>query len=89
MDLPNTLNSMIFATKAETDSANLVRNYILLSEKEGTPSVLLSALEIAITSQQAPPKVGIVLTDDRAPVEWIINRMMFDLFSSGGIEVLQ
>jgi len=89
VDLPNTLNSMIFATKAETDSANLVRNYILLSEKEGTPSVLLSALEIAITSQQAPPKVGIVLTDDRAPVEWIINRMMFDLFSSGGIEVLQ
>lgn len=89
VDLPNTLNSIIFATKAETDPENLIRNYISLSQKEGTPSVLLSALEIAITSQQSPPKTGMVLTDDRAPVEWIINRMMFDLFRSGGLGVLQ
>ena len=89
VDLPNTLNSIIFATKTETDVENLVGNYIVLSKKEGTPPLLLSALEITITSQQTLPESGMVLTDDHAPVEWIINRMMFDLFRSGSLEVLQ
>ena len=89
IDLPETLNSIIFASRNMTEEENLIRNYILLRNDPSTPEILLSALELAIINNQPPPGGGMVLTDDHAPVERIINSMIFDLFSSGYFEVLQ
>jgi spermidine synthase len=89
IDLPNSFNSIIFASKQVTATDNLILNYIALSEDSHTPQLLLSALEVAILNIQPDPQGDRVYTDDHAPIEWITNAMIFDLFRSGQIEEIQ
>lgn len=89
VDLPNSFNSIMFATKQETQPENLITNYIALSEDPETPQLLLTTLEITILNMQENPVGGVVFTDDHAPVEWITNTMILDLFRSGQINELQ
>ena len=89
VDLPNSFNSILFATKQVTQPENLITNYITLSEDPETPQLLLTTLEITILNMQENPLGGAVFTDDHAPVEWITNTMILDLFRSGQINELQ
>ncbi len=89
VDIPDTLNSMIFATRQPTQSDNLIANYIGLSEDPNTPTLLMSSLETAILNIQPDPQSGTLFTDDKAPLEWITNAMIMDIFRSDQIEVLQ
>jgi predicted membrane-bound spermidine synthase len=89
VDIPDTLNSMIFATRQPTQADNLIDNYIALSENSDTPSLLLSTLETAVLNIQPEPLDGTLFTDDKAPVEWITNAMIMDVFSSNQIEAFQ
>ena len=82
VDIPNSLNSMIFATKNPSMSENLIQNYIVLENSPMKNTLLMQALEIAILNQQPTPDSGIILTDDLAPIEQITNSMVFDLFFS-------
>ena len=90
VDLPNTLNSMIFATKSKSDPENLVQNYIQLSLKTETPSLLLSTIENTYLNLQPAPEVNeVIFTDDKAPIEWITNKMILKLFFSEELQNLQ
>lgn len=89
VDLPDTLNSMIFATKLPTVKDNLIENYALISESVDPNPLLLNTLEITILNQQPVSSEGIILSDDLAPVERIANAMIFDLFFSGSLEQLK
>lgn len=82
VDIPNSLNSMIFATKNPSKFENLIQNYFFYEDSLVQNSILLHALEIAILNQQPNPETGIILTDDLAPIEQITNSMVFDLFFS-------
>ena len=88
VDIPDTLNSIIYATREATRSEALVTNYIALEKANAMPDLLRYALETAILNMQPTPKEA-VLTDDKAPVEWITNAMIFDLFFSDNLEALQ
>lgn len=90
VDLPNTLNSMIFATKSKSDPENLLQNYIQLSLKTETPSLLLSTIENTYLNLQPAPEVNeVIFTDDKAPIEWITNKMILKLFFSEELQNLQ
>jgi len=89
VDLPGTLNSMIFATKAPTHPDNLVANYIHLSTQDDTPPLLLSTIETTFLNLQPTPTSGIILTDDKAPIEWITNAMLVNLLFSEDLQKLQ
>ena len=89
VDIPDTLNSMIFATRQPTQTDNLIANYIALNEDPATPNLLLSTLETAILNIQPEPQEGTLFTDDKAPVEWITNAMIMAVFSSDQIEAFQ
>lgn len=89
VDVPDTLNSIVFATRQPTQQNNLIDNYIALSEENDTPNLLLASLETAILNLQPLPQESTLFTDDLAPVEWITNAMIMDLFTSDQIEVLQ
>ena len=89
VDLPGTLNSMIFATKAPTNPENLLDNYIRLSAGVGTPQLLLSTIETTYLNLQPQPESGLILTDDKAPIEWITNAMIINLFFSEDLQNLQ
>jgi len=89
IDLPDTLNSMIFATRGNTHVDNLVNNYIALSANPDTSEVLLSTLETTYLNLQPAPSVGPILTDDKAPIEWITNSMIVRLLFSEDLQNLQ
>jgi len=87
VDIPDSLNSVIYATKVATRRENLIENYIALDKTNRMPKLLRYALETAILNLQPAPLQGTILTDDLAPVEGITNAMIFDLFFSGNLEV--
>lgn len=89
IDIPNSFNSIMFATVQPTNSANLADNFIYLKDHPEISPLLLNAMQIAIGSMQPPPAKNIVFTDDRAPIEWITNNMILSFLFSGDMEMLQ
>ncbi len=89
MDLPNSFNSILFASVQPTNSQNLIANYSALSQQADIPPVLLQAMASAIANLQPTPPAGYAFTDDRAPIEWITNDMILNFFLAGNAETLQ
>lgn len=89
MDIPNTFNSIIYATKQPTEAENLTANMIALSQNTKTHPLLLQAGTAAMANLQPTPVEGIIFTDDRAPIEWITNDMVLRFILGGGVEDLQ
>jgi spermidine synthase len=88
MDLPESFNSIIYATVQPTELTNLVANYDLLMEKGSVHPLLLEVVKKAILNQQPAPQGGTVFTDDKAPIEWITNNMVLKFVLSGEVETL-
>jgi predicted membrane-bound spermidine synthase len=89
MDLPDSFNSILFATVQPTRVENLTANFQQLSESPDTPFLLLQAMAVCIQNLQPAPPPGVVFTDDRSPIEWITNEMILDFLFSGEVETLQ
>jgi spermidine synthase len=89
MDLPNTFNSILFATKQPTQAQNLLVNLLDRMESGNTHPLLLQAMSVAATNLKPVVADKVVFTDDLAPIEWITNRMMVRFVLSGGVEELQ
>jgi len=89
MDIPNTFNSIIYATKKPTTVENLTSNMIALSSDTNTHPLLLQAGTTAMTNLQQVFAGGLVFTDDLAPIEWITNDMVLKFLLGGGIKDLQ
>ncbi len=87
MDVPDSFNTMIFATKQQGSWANFEVNYAELVEKEADP-LLLKAMSMTIINKQPTPKDTRVYTDDQAPIEWLTNKIVMDFILSGGTEAL-
>ena len=88
MDLPESFNSIIYATVQPTDISNLTANYAQLVEQGNVHPLLLEVVKKAIVNQQPVPQGGIVFTDDKAPIEWITNNMVLSFVLSGEVETL-
>jgi hypothetical protein len=89
MDVPESFNSMIYATLQPTTFANLVENYTMLQQRGDIHPLLLQALQRVILNQQPTPQGSVVYTDDWAPIEWITNNMVLNFVLFGGIEDLE
>lgn len=89
MDVPNTFNSLVYATVQPTSFENLQANYDLLLADSNVDPLLLTSIERTLQNRQPTPNDGEVLTDERAPIEWIINSMVLRFVLSGEIEQLQ
>ncbi len=83
VDVPNSFNSIIYATKQPTQIENLSRNYQLLVERYGSTGMVQRAVEIALSNIRPLPEEGEVFTDDKAPIEWITNSMVVQFIMSG------
>ncbi len=89
MDIPHTLNSIIYATKTPTEELALATNYVYLSEKGDVHPLLLGAIKNAWLYRQEGYEAGIVFTDDKAPIEWITNDMILRFMFSEEVDKLQ
>lgn len=87
VDVPDTFNSIVYATVQPTDAANLTANLALMTE--ATPVVLRDAVARAITNLQPTPVSDIVFTDDWAPVESLTNSIVINFVLSGSIYQLE
>ena len=82
-DVPGTLNSILFASPQSSNAIEIVKNTVCLSADSNTPAVVLDVLTNTLIYLQPDPRDGIILTDDRAPVEWITSHMLLDFIWSG------
>jgi len=89
MDIPYTLNSIIYATKQPTNENFLAKNLSLLTERGDTHPLLLDAMQTAWTYRQSSHETTTIFTDDKAPIEWITNDMILRFMLGGNVESLQ
>jgi spermidine synthase len=89
MNIPGTLNSMIFATKQPTRPEDFAANLVALSQDPSTHPLLLSAMQVTFASLQPTYETTTVFTDDLAPIEWIVNDMVIRFVVGGEVEILQ
>jgi spermidine synthase len=89
VDVPNSFNSIIFATMQPTDPQNLVANYIQLAGNPTVNPLLLQSIEVAAAQLQPQPETSLVFTDDNAPIEWMTNNMVVQFLLFGDKEILQ
>lgn len=89
MDIPDTFNSMIYATKQPTKAENLNDNLVNLVRQGNVTPLLINAMTRAVQNLQPTPESSVVFTDDLAPIEWITNRMILSFMFSGDIEILK
>jgi spermidine synthase len=89
MDVPQTFNSILYATVQPTDAGNLDANRISLLQSGKAHPLILMAVQTALDNLQPTPSGGMVFTDDRAQIEWITNDMIVRFFLTGGTEQMQ
>lgn len=88
MDIPNTFNSMIFATKTETKSDNLLANLVSLSSDEDSSQLLIETLQITAANLKETPTNGKIYTDDIAPIELITNDMVLRYLLTDDLSII-
>jgi spermidine synthase len=95
LDVPHAYNTILVATRQPTNSGNLSANLAYVRTQPAqfataqAASVLQTALETAVPSLRPTTASDIVFTDDRAPVEMIVDAMVIDFMLHGGINELQ
>ncbi|MCC7207399.1 MAG: fused MFS/spermidine synthase [Anaerolineae bacterium] len=82
LDVPGSFNTILVATMQPTDPANVALNRALLPA--GAPPLLRTVLDTAVGATRPTVASDVLFTDDRAPVETIVNSMMFDFLTGGG-----
>jgi spermidine synthase len=92
IDLPNSFNSILYATVQPTEAANLTANLKLLleaREEEQVSPLLIFSIQTAMLNLQPAPQQTLVFTDDKSPVEWITNAMVLNFIFSEEAQEMQ
>jgi spermidine synthase len=88
VDVPNTFNTIVFATARPTEAATLADNLAGLAAA-GAPPLLIDVLGRTLLHLQPTPLSDVVFTDDWAPIEQITNAMAIQFILSGDVATLR
>lgn len=83
MDVPNSLNTILVATRQPTTPANLAQNLALLTSD--VHPMLGLALDTACQTMVPLDTEGVIFTDDHAPVEQIVDQMVLEYILGGQV----
>jgi MFS family permease len=89
MDVPESFNTIVYATVRETDITYLYENFENLKASGKAHPLLLDAIQKAIVFRQPTPDNHTIFTDDWAPIEWITNNMVLEFVLLGEVEHLR
>jgi predicted membrane-bound spermidine synthase len=89
VDIPGSLNTMIFATKQETAPEDFAMNLLALSQDTRVQPLLISTMSVTYSRLKTDYETTTVFTDDHAPIEWIVNDMVIRFILEGGTEYLE
>ncbi|MEP7355603.1 MAG: fused MFS/spermidine synthase [Anaerolineales bacterium] len=82
-DIPDTFNSILYATVQPTQASNLTANLARLGPD--THPLLREAAGRAAANLQPTPQSSVVFTDDLAPVEQLTNSIVIRFILSGSL----
>jgi spermidine synthase len=89
VDIPGSLNTMIFATKQKTAPENFATNLVALSQDPNVHPLLINTMQTTIANLKTGYETTTIYTDEQAPIEWSVNDMVI-LFILGVVtEFLQ
>jgi spermidine synthase len=89
MDIPNTFNSILYATLQPTTAKNLRTNLIAFMAQTGVNSLLTDSMALTWTNLQPAPQQTIVFTDDLSPIEWMTNNLILNFMLYGDMNTLK
>ena len=89
MDIPGTLNTMIFATRQPTSASDFAGNFVEFSKRSDIHPLLLSSMATTFANLRPGYETTQVFTDDRAPIEWIVDDMVVRFALSDQLENLK
>ena len=89
VDIPGSLNTMIFATKQETTPETFATNLVALSQDPAVHPLLIHTMQTTFANLKTGYKTTTVFTDDHAPIEWIVNDMVIRFILGGNTQYLQ
>ncbi|MCQ3936505.1 MAG: spermine synthase [Chloroflexi bacterium] len=89
MDIPGSLNTMIFATKQPTTPENFSANLVRLAQDPALDPLLVTTMATTYANLEPGYTTTTVFTDDLAPIEWIVNDMVVSFVLEGGLEFLE
>jgi spermidine synthase len=89
VDLPETFNSILYATAQKTDFFDFRSNQANLAEEPDIHPLLKEVMATVVNNIQPDPRPAQVFTDDMAPIEWITNAMVVNYILSGNVENLK
>jgi predicted membrane-bound spermidine synthase len=87
MDVPRSFNTILVATPNIASDENLARN--LANLPADVNPMLRSTLELAQSSLVPVNRIDVLFTDDRAPVETLIDSLVLNFLLNDGAEVLR
>jgi len=88
VDVPDSFNSILYATVQPTSFSNLVENFAFLRGRDVDP-LLLDILARAIAQSQPTPSSSIVFTDDWAPIERLTDSIALKFLFQGNLDILR
>jgi hypothetical protein len=89
VDIPGSLNTMIFATKQKTTPEDFAANLVALSQDPAVHPLLINTMQTTFANLKTGYEATTVFTDDHAPIEWIVNDMVIRFILSGNTQYLQ
>lgn len=89
MDIPGTLNTMIYATVQPTSAADFAANLSRFAVRADIHPLLLSTMQVTFASLLPGYERSEVFTDDRAPIERIVDDMVIRFTLGGDLTGLQ
>jgi predicted membrane-bound spermidine synthase len=89
MDIPDTFNTIVYATVKETEIQNLYDNLLYLYSRSDISPLLIESIHRIVINLQPTPESDIVFTDDWAPVEWITNSLVLNYLLFGDMDALE
>lgn len=89
MDIPNTFNSIVYATRQPTAFDHFTANLARLQTDPETHPLLIRAMTAVAQNLRPTPQSTTVFTDDHAPIEWLTNGLVLSFIFSGGAEGLK
>lgn len=82
IDVPGSFNTILVATIQRTSATNLAANLTMLPTTAHT--ALRTVIESSLTNLKTTVASDVLFTDDRAPVETIVDSMVLDFLTGGG-----
>lgn len=88
VDVPDTFNTLVYATVQATTPTNLADNLALLARSGASP-LLLDVVARTIINLKPTPDSDVVFTDDRAPIEQLTNAVALRFILGGDLSILR